>query len=85
MQIIGWDYEMQPAAPEISTCPTCGGLLEKTPDGGLGCMVCLLRAGIGSEAEVSQDSTGSRRANTSALLTRTAMMGRVSLCDRRKS
>ena len=35
---------MQPAAPEISTCPTCGGPLEKTPDGGLGCMSCLLRA-----------------------------------------
>jgi len=48
---------MQPAAPEISTCPTCGGLLEKTPDGGVGCMICLLRAGIGSEEEVAQDST----------------------------
>jgi len=47
---------MQPAAPEISTCQTCGGLLEKTPDGGLGCMVCLLRAGIGSEEE-AHDST----------------------------
>jgi serine/threonine protein kinase/Tfp pilus assembly protein PilF len=47
---------MQPAAPEISTCPTCGGLLEKTADGGLGCMVCLLRAGIGSEEE-AHDST----------------------------
>ena len=31
-QIISSDYEMQPAAPEISTCPTCGGPLEKTPD-----------------------------------------------------
>jgi uncharacterized Zn finger protein (UPF0148 family) len=48
---------MQPAAPEISTCPTCGGPLEKTADGGLGCTVCLLRAGIGSEEEVAQDST----------------------------
>jgi TolB-like protein/Tfp pilus assembly protein PilF len=47
---------MQPAVPEISTCPTCGGLLEKTPDGGLGCMICLLRAGIGSEEE-AHDST----------------------------
>jgi serine/threonine protein kinase/Tfp pilus assembly protein PilF len=48
---------VQPAAPEISTCPTCGGPLEKTPDGGFGCMSCLLRAGIGSEEEVAQDST----------------------------
>ena len=47
---------MQPAASEISTCPTCGGQLEKTPDGGLGCMICLLRAGIGSEEE-AHDST----------------------------
>jgi serine/threonine-protein kinase len=48
---------MQPAAPEISTCPTCGGPLEKTPDGRLGCISCLLRVGIGGEEEVTQDST----------------------------
>src|SRR6476620_2040971 len=48
---------MQPAAPEISVCPTCGGPLEKTPDGGFGCMSCLLRAGIGSEEETVRDST----------------------------
>ena len=42
---------MQPAAPEISTCPTCGGLLEKTADGGLACLACLLRAGICGEDE----------------------------------
>ena len=48
---------MQPAAPEISACPTCGGPLEKTPDGRLGCMSCLLRAGIGSEEETVYDST----------------------------
>jgi serine/threonine protein kinase/Tfp pilus assembly protein PilF len=48
---------MQPAVPAISTCPTCGGALEETSGGGLGCMICLLRAGIGSEEEVSQDST----------------------------
>src|SRR6476620_12576018 len=48
---------MQPAAPEISVCPTCGGPLEKTPDGGFGCMSCLLRAGIGSEEETVQAST----------------------------
>jgi serine/threonine protein kinase/Tfp pilus assembly protein PilF len=47
---------MQPAAPEVSTCPNCGGVLEETPGGGLGCMSCLLRAGIGSEEEVAQDS-----------------------------
>jgi hypothetical protein len=38
-------------------CPTCGGPLEKTPEGGLGCMSCLLRVGIGGEEEVAQDST----------------------------
>jgi serine/threonine protein kinase/Flp pilus assembly protein TadD len=48
---------MQPASPEVPTCPNCGGLLEKTPSGGLGCMSCLLRAGIGSEEETVHDST----------------------------
>jgi serine/threonine protein kinase/Tfp pilus assembly protein PilF len=47
---------MQPAPQEISTCSNCGGALEETPGGGLGCMSCLLRAGIGSEQEVTQDS-----------------------------
>jgi serine/threonine protein kinase/cytochrome c-type biogenesis protein CcmH/NrfG len=40
---------MQPTGQAISTCPTCGGVLEETPGGGLGCMSCLLRAAIGSE------------------------------------
>src|SRR5512132_910835 len=48
---------MQPALPQSSTCPSCGGPLEKTPDGGFGCMSCLLRAGIGSEEETVHDST----------------------------
>src|SRR4029077_4335176 len=48
---------MQPALPQGSTCPNCGGLLEKTPSGGLGCMSCLLRAGIGSEEETVHDPT----------------------------
>ena len=48
---------MQPAAPEVSICPNCGGVLEKTPSGALGCMSCLLRAGIGSEEETVHDST----------------------------
>src|SRR5215472_4051251 len=47
---------MQPAAPEVSTCPNCGGVLETTANGELGCMSCLLRAGIGSE-ETVHDST----------------------------
>ena len=55
-QIIGWDYNMQPAAPGSSTCPICGRPLEKTPDGKLGCMFCLLQAGIGSEGETVHDS-----------------------------
>src|SRR5215471_10067869 len=46
---------MQPAPPEASTCPTCGGVLEKTSSGGLGCMSCLLRAGLGEA--MAQEST----------------------------
>jgi serine/threonine protein kinase/Tfp pilus assembly protein PilF len=48
---------MQPAPQEISTCSNCGGVLEETPGGGLGCMSCLLRAGIGSEQQGAQHST----------------------------
>src|SRR5215472_5196110 len=48
---------MQPAPPEVSTCPNCGGVLETTANGELGCMSCLLRAGIGSEEESVHDST----------------------------
>ena len=47
---------MQPTGQAISTCANCGGVLEEAPGGGLGCMSCLLRAGIGSEEEVTQDS-----------------------------
>src|SRR6266481_4615204 len=54
---------MQPPAQEISTCPVCGGPLEETSGGGLGCMVCLLRFGIGGEAVVAQEvpSAGDER------------------------
>jgi len=45
------------ARSQMSTCPNCGGVLEKTPSGELGCMSCLLRAGIGSEVETLHDST----------------------------
>ena len=48
---------MQPGAPDISTCPKCGGVLEETSAGRVACMSCLLRAGIGSEEETAQDST----------------------------
>lgn len=48
---------MQPPSQQISTCSKCGGVIEETPGGGLGCMSCLLRAGIGGEEEVTQDST----------------------------
>ena len=48
---------MQPSARQISTCPNCGGVLEETSSGVLGCMSCLLRAGIGSEEETVHDST----------------------------
>src|SRR5215510_6075583 len=48
---------MQPPARQISTCPTCGAALEETFGGGLGCMFCLLHAGIGSEEETVHDLT----------------------------
>ena len=48
---------MQTSARQLSTCPTCGTALEETFGGGLGCMSCLLRAGIGNEEERTQDST----------------------------
>src|SRR5262245_30123310 len=48
---------MQPAPLGVSTCPSCGGVLEEPPGGGLGCMFCLLHAGIGSEEETVHDST----------------------------
>src|SRR5262245_56953339 len=48
---------MQPPSQQISTCPTCGGVLEKT-SGGVGtCMFCLLQAGIGREEEMLHDPT----------------------------
>src|SRR5215831_10828258 len=48
---------MQSHSEQTSTCPNCGGVLEQTPSGGLGCMSCLLRAGVGSEEETVHDST----------------------------
>ena len=48
---------MQPPSQQISTCSNCGGALEETPGGGLGCISCLLGAGIGSQQELPQDST----------------------------
>src|SRR6059036_662413 len=55
---------MQSTPSQTPTCPTCGGALEKTHGGGLGCPVCLLLAGIGIEdaaIETEKDSTTSRR------------------------
>ena len=48
---------MQPPSEQTLTCPNCGGVLEKTSAGELGCMSCLLRAGIGSEEETVHDPT----------------------------
>src|SRR5262245_62029454 len=47
---------MQPRSQQISTCPNCGGVLEETSGGELGCMSCLLRAGFGDKA-MAQEST----------------------------
>jgi eukaryotic-like serine/threonine-protein kinase len=49
---------MQPGTPEISTCPVCGGALEETSAGGLGCMVCLLRVGIVGGDDFEQSALG---------------------------
>jgi len=48
---------MQRSAQQDSTCPNCGGVLEKTPSGELGCMSCLLGMGISSEEETVHDET----------------------------
>jgi predicted Ser/Thr protein kinase len=48
---------MQSPSQQISTCSNCGDVLEEAPGGGLGCMSCLLQAGIGSEEEAAQGST----------------------------
>jgi serine/threonine protein kinase len=47
---------MQPDAPEISTCPDCGQMLEETSGGRLGCIACFLRTGISGEDDLSRDS-----------------------------
>src|ERR1051326_5269520 len=47
---------MQPPAPHITNCPSCGGALEETFGGEGGCMFCLLQAGIGREQETVLDS-----------------------------
>jgi serine/threonine protein kinase/Flp pilus assembly protein TadD len=48
---------MQSPSQQGLRCPNCGSLLEETFGGELGCMSCLLHAGIGNEEEVAQDST----------------------------
>jgi serine/threonine protein kinase len=48
---------MQSAALEISICPSCGRALEQTLGGRLACTGCLLRLGIGGEADMPQDLT----------------------------
>jgi hypothetical protein len=48
---------MQSPSQQSSTCPNCGGELDATTGGGLGCMTCLLRAEIGSEDETVHDPT----------------------------
>jgi len=48
---------MQSASPEILICQDCGCVLDETSNGALGCIACLMRIGIDSEAAVSQDST----------------------------
>ena len=48
---------MQSPSPEFPTCPNCGGVLEKTPSGGVDCPTCALCAAIGSEEETVHSST----------------------------
>jgi eukaryotic-like serine/threonine-protein kinase len=56
---------MQPAASEVSTCPGCGRALEETSGGGLGCMFCLLRVGIGGEADAPHRALSGRASTAS--------------------
>src|SRR6266480_1380841 len=57
---------MQPAASEISTCPSCSRTLEETSGGGLGCIVCLLRVGIGGEEPAPKTFGGSQDSSPEA-------------------
>jgi tetratricopeptide (TPR) repeat protein len=47
---------VQVSSGEISTCATCGGSLEETANGELGCMVCLLRVGLTGDDEPTDGS-----------------------------
>src|SRR5215471_8152878 len=42
---------MQSPSQQSLTCSNCGNVLEEASGSGLGCMFCLLRAGIGNEEE----------------------------------
>lgn len=55
---------MEPAASEITTCPSCGAL-EETTGGGLGCILCLLRVGISGEDVLPQAATYGSNSNPS--------------------
>jgi serine/threonine protein kinase/TolB-like protein/lipoprotein NlpI len=46
---------MELSAAKISTCSTCGTVLEETSSGDLGCMVCLLRVGLSGEDHVAEE------------------------------
>jgi serine/threonine protein kinase len=56
---------MQPTASEVSTCPGCGRALEETSGGGLGCMFCLLRVGIGGEDDAHHRALSGRASTAS--------------------
>jgi eukaryotic-like serine/threonine-protein kinase len=46
---------MAAPAAERSTCATCGAALQETSAGELGCLPCLLRAGLTNADEIGQD------------------------------
>jgi serine/threonine protein kinase/Tfp pilus assembly protein PilF len=46
---------MKSPSPQISTCSTCGAVLEETGD--LGCMVCLLQVGLNDAAQVGENAS----------------------------
>jgi serine/threonine protein kinase/tetratricopeptide (TPR) repeat protein len=48
---------MQPVDPEVSICAGCGRPVEETSVSAGGCILCLLRVGIGGDAGLPQDST----------------------------
>lgn len=49
----GLTRQVQLSVPEAAMCPTCGGAIDETSNGDLGCMVCLLRVGLSGDDQIA--------------------------------